>query len=98
MTYKEAEDYKLQYDYLLGKPYRLPDNLNKILHLLIAPKNKSYTDRGNVLSISRGAEGNEAALREMGFLNENLDVYVIWQEGNRRYENLLQNYLSETCQ
>ncbi len=98
MTYKEAEEYKSKYEYLIGHPYHLPDNPNKILYLIIAPKNKSHSDRENVLSRSLGMEGNEVALREMGFINENLDVYISWQDGNRRYQYPLQNYLSETGQ
>lgn len=98
MTYKEAEKYRDKHMDLVNTHSILESFDFKIKYILIAPKNKEYTDRMNVLSEAMTEKGNEVPLSSLGFLNETLDVYIIGGSAERRYEYLLYDYLSETDQ
>ena len=97
MTFDEAEEYRLKHLDVIGKLYDGDIDFLKILTLLIAPKNKGFDDRIAVLNKCLYDEyDNKTALSLLGFLNENLDVYIIGQGQQIVREKLLAVYLSET--
>lgn len=95
MTYQDAENYRDSYKDIIGKSRleRLPYNIG---YVLIAPKEKEFADRISVLNENRYKPiDNKLALQNLGFLNENLDVYIIWEVDNKPHEMLLYDYVNE---
>ena len=94
MTFNEAEEYRLKNMDVVGEWNEFPPF--KIMCLSIAPKNKDFKDRMEVLTKSLYSDmSNEQALLELGFLNENLDVYIIGTDNKMFFEKFLYTYLSE---
>ncbi len=96
MTYNEAEEYKESHTDVIGQYYNGVPPF-RILSLLIAPKSKEFKDRMEVLKkCLTDIYDNTQALTRLGFLNENLDVYIIGTDNSVYFEKLLYDYLSET--
>ena len=68
----------------------------RIKYILIAPKEKTFKDRADVLrECSETHMDNKAALEYLGFINDNLDVYVLATDGARVTEWLLYDFLAK---
>lgn len=102
MTYEEAKEILDNHMYLINTESKLEEFPYRIGYLLIAPKDKSSSERMKVFNETfNTTNNNEGALRKLGFLNNNLEVYVFGKKDleNREYfEYVLYNYLSETDQ
>ncbi len=102
MTYNEAKELMDKHMDLIITESKLKSFPYKIKFLLIAPKDKTFADRMNVFKETIFTpNNNEGALRKLGFLNDNLEVYIIGEKDleNKEYaEYVLYNYLSETDQ
>jgi len=98
MTYQESEKYKQDNIFVVGQKSELKNFPYTIRQFLIAPKNLSFSERIKILEKVNTGISNERALSEMGYLNDNLDVYIIAEDRNGRYEYNLYNYLSESGQ
>lgn len=93
MNFDEAEKYRDENMNVIGE--HLHDDLSfRIESLLIAPKERSFEDRMKVLAESYTELGNKNALIKLGFINDNLDVYIISSDERVKREYLLYNYLS----
>ena len=101
MTYNEAKEFMDKHMDLIITDSKLEAFPYKIKFILIAPKDKTFIDRMDVFKEAGTGIGNEGALKKLGFLNNNLEVYIIGEEDieNNKYAwYVLYNYLSETDQ
>jgi hypothetical protein len=99
MTFQEAKDYAGKYLHIISQQSKLESFPYRIKCFLIAPKTKSFKERMNVLNLSlHTTTDNEGALRQLGFLNENLDIYIIGGEYPNCEEMFLSTYLFESGQ
>lgn len=102
MTYNEAKEILDKNIDLKGSKSKLDVFPYRIICLLIAPKDKSFSDRMKVLHETLDTPNdNERALKKLRFFNNNLEVYIIAKKNleNKEYsEYVLYNYLSETDQ
>ena len=102
MTYDEAKELMDKHMNLIVTESKLDLFPYKIKYLLIAPKDKSFSDRMEVFKETFSTPNdNEGALKKLGFLKNNLEVYILGEKNlkNDEYcEYVLYNYLSETDQ
>ncbi len=104
MTYEQAEEFMLKYDHVRGQLVEKTPVPFYIRHILIAPKEAE--DKITILNenIYKPID-NETALKNLGMLNKNLDVYIIGGEslGQKKQDEILYtmnlySYLRETGQ
>lgn len=97
MTLEEAKELRNKYRYLVGEPYHLPNNPNKILALIIAPTDtERFTTITIISDLALHPENNEKYLKDIDALDTDLDVFVVWEDGNRRYPILIKDYIAQT--
>lgn len=75
MNYKQAQEYRDLYDKKVHHQKGIiKSNPFTVDYLVIAPKN--HTNKKEILyEIFKGPD-NEGALKNLGLLNENLDIYI----------------------
>jgi len=79
MTYEEAEEFKTKHEHVYLQLVEFVEKPFYIRHILIAPK--ELQDKISLLNenIYKPID-NKTALRNMGLLDKNLDVYIIGSE------------------
>jgi len=86
MTYAEAVEFRDKNIEIVGKHSSFLKH--KIEYLLIAPFNITEPDIVQVYKRALEDAGNELALKNLGFFNGSMDVYVIWEPGGGQVEQM----------
>ena len=97
MTYAEAVEFRDKNIEIVGKHSNFLQH--KIEYLLIAPFDIAEPDIVKVYKRALDNAGNELALRNLGFFNGSMDVYVIWEPVPGQVEQMrLVSYLAAVGQ
>ena len=96
MTLKESQLLVSQSLSLTQPPSRITDIPFHKRYLVIVPKNVDFETRMKVFKeCSINGWDNESALITTGYINEDLDVYMLLQDGGYMFERHLLSYIDE---